>query len=130
MPDSAGLLPSTPYSYYTDEIETDHPVGTPDISGMDICTMYASYYLGDYPLKLQSTCNADAASPDWFTWLDTNAGVNNLGQEKIAGTDFTNGTKFAVRAFMTSSATSPFTTTHTKLFYYAFLTGPDLFDDD
>jgi len=64
VPDGA-VNPNYTYAYYTIFIDTTDPPGdSPAVSGVAQATLNATYTIGDQPIKIQTTCNANDQNPD------------------------------------------------------------------
>ena len=114
--------PDTDYWYYTEPF-----VLTSGVSMVEKATftMNASQYAPDVHIYAQTSVNADAEIPDWFTWYDTNEVPANYrcGTEKIAPDDFVSGQVGQVRICIHTNDDG----VGGEVNYYAFLTDPDLF---
>lgn len=118
------ILPSTNqvgtgYIYKTDS--TDIRDGDATISGIQIATMYADYIQGEGNLKIETTFNNGS---NWYTWLDTSAGVNRLRGQKEASTDFVDGTDVQIKVTLFPGSDN----TGSQVNHLALYTGPNLFE--
>ena len=105
------------YYYYTEDFETSISGNT--ISGVDITTCYADFIQGEGDIIIETQHD----SSNYYTWLNTATGTNNLGNE-IEDTSFTDGTKIRLRIGITPGPNN----TGGQVNHFAFYTGPDLFD--
>ena len=117
-------LPSTTqvgvgYLYRTNT--TDIKSGDVTISGVQIATLYADYIQGNGNIKIETTFDNGS---NFYTWLDTSAGIDRLKQQKEATSDFVDGTDVQIRVTLQPGSDN----TGSQLNHIALYTGPNLFE--